>query len=71
LFSLRFNAAFVQHIAASIGQSIYLSSKQFYEIISLILAFFLLIVNIYSQNRTVTGTIVDQNGAPIPNATVL
>ncbi len=39
--------------------------------ISLILAFFLLTVNIYSQNRTITGTIVDQNGAPIPNATVL
>ncbi|MEP6683142.1 MAG: TonB-dependent receptor [Parafilimonas sp.] len=30
-----------------------------------------LCVGMYAQNRTITGTVVDQNSSPVPNATVL
>jgi TonB-linked SusC/RagA family outer membrane protein len=35
------------------------------------LTFLLLVFSGYSQNRTVTGTVVDPNGAPVSNASVL
>src|ERR1700733_7733271 len=39
-----------------------------------ILCTFLLLflcADMYGQNRTITGTVIDQNSAPVPNATVL
>ena len=41
-----------------------------YFLILLFFASFLNMQNIYSQNKTVTGTVIDESGIPLPGASV-